>query len=65
MKISIILPVFKATNVLDELVRRIIQSVESIISIYEIILMDDACLENHWEKLKLWQKLILILKELS
>jgi dolichol-phosphate mannosyltransferase len=52
MKISIVSPVYKAFNILDELVRRIIQSVESISSDYEIILVDDACPENSWEKIE-------------
>jgi dolichol-phosphate mannosyltransferase len=52
MKISIISPVYKAYNMLDELVRRIIQSVETISFEYEIILVDDACPENSWEKIE-------------
>ena len=52
MKLSIISPVYKAYNMLEELVRRIICSVEPICSEYEIILIDDACPENSWEKIE-------------
>jgi dolichol-phosphate mannosyltransferase len=52
MKITIVSPIYKAYNILDELVRRIIQSLESISSDYEIILVDDACPENSWEKIE-------------
>jgi dolichol-phosphate mannosyltransferase len=52
MKISIVSPVYKAYNILDDLVKRIIKSVEIISSEYEIILVDDACPENSWEKIE-------------
>jgi polyisoprenyl-phosphate glycosyltransferase len=52
MKISIISPVYKAYNILDELVRRIKISVESITEDYEIILVEDGCPENSWEKIE-------------
>jgi len=49
MKISIISPVFKAKNIIPELIRRIIQSVEKLCLEYEIILIDDNCPDNSWE----------------
>jgi glycosyltransferase involved in cell wall biosynthesis len=46
MRLSIISPVYKAFNILDELVRRISSSVETLTQDYEIILVEDACPEN-------------------
>jgi glycosyltransferase involved in cell wall biosynthesis len=52
MKISIISPVYKAYYILDELVTRISSSVEYITEDYEIILIEDGCPENSWEKIE-------------
>ncbi|MDP2175494.1 MAG: glycosyltransferase family 2 protein [Bacteroidota bacterium] len=56
MRLSIISPVYKAYNIIDELIMRIINSVEPITPDYEIILVDDACPENSWEKIELLAK---------
>ena len=53
MKLSIVSPVYKANSIITELLRRIIASVEIITDEYEIILVDDACPENTWEKIEL------------
>lgn len=48
MKISVISPVYNATNVLDKLVSRIENSITSLTNDYEIILINDASLDNSW-----------------
>ena len=52
MKLSIISPVYKAYIILDELVRRISSSVESITEDYEIILVEDGFAFNNWKKIE-------------
>ena len=49
MKLSIISPVYKASGMINNLVRRIEASVKIITLNYEIILVDDACPENSWD----------------
>ena len=50
--ISIVSPVYRAENLLDELVRRIQTSVESITAEYEIILVDDRGPDNSWARIE-------------
>jgi transposase InsO family protein len=52
MHLTVVSPVYKAHNIINELARRIIHSVEHITADYEIILVDDACPENSWEKIE-------------
>lgn len=52
MKLTIVSPVYKAHNITNELIRRIIKSVEEITTDYEIILVDDACPDNSWEEIE-------------
>ena len=52
MKISVISPVYNAANVLDKLVSRIENSITSLTNDYEIILINDASLDNSWECIK-------------
>ncbi|WP_035558008.1 glycosyltransferase family 2 protein [Hymenobacter sp. IS2118] len=47
--ISIVSPVYKAENLLNELVRRLQLSLETITSNYEIILVDDRGPDNSWQ----------------
>jgi glycosyltransferase involved in cell wall biosynthesis len=47
--ISVISPVYKAENLLDELIRRLQLSLEAITPLYEIILVDDRGPDNSWE----------------
>jgi polyisoprenyl-phosphate glycosyltransferase len=56
VKISIVSPVYKAEKIIDELIRRIIDSLEPITAEYEIILVEDGCPENSWEKIELLAK---------
>jgi glycosyltransferase involved in cell wall biosynthesis len=47
--ISIVSPVYKAKNIIPELVRRIIENVSIITEDFEVILVEDGCPENSWE----------------
>jgi glycosyltransferase involved in cell wall biosynthesis len=52
MKLSIVSPVYKANNIILDLHKRLISSLETITDDYEIILVDDACPENTWIKIE-------------
>jgi polyisoprenyl-phosphate glycosyltransferase len=52
LKYSIVVPVFNAEKCLDELVLRIINTMNSITSEYEIILVDDYSSDKSWEIIK-------------
>ena len=52
MVLSIVSPVYKAENIVDELVRRIHESVSGITSDYEIILVEDGGGDQSWEKIE-------------
>ncbi|MFN3918441.1 MAG: glycosyltransferase family 2 protein [Flavobacteriales bacterium] len=56
MKYSIVVPVFNAEKCLDELVERVVKTVNSITSEYEIILVDDYSEDNSWEIIKKHKK---------
>jgi dolichol-phosphate mannosyltransferase len=47
--ISIVSPVYKARNIIPELVSQIEKSVLEITDNFEIILVDDGCPDNSWE----------------
>jgi dolichol-phosphate mannosyltransferase len=47
--ISIVSPVYKARNIIPELVTQIEKSVQEFTGNFEIILVDDGCPENSWE----------------
>jgi dolichol-phosphate mannosyltransferase len=49
--ISIVSPVYRAENLVEELVKRIHQSVSSITSDYEIILVEDSGPDSSWNKI--------------
>lgn len=52
MDISIISPIYMGEKMLDELVKRIKESVSNITSNYEIILVNDCSPDNSWDKIK-------------
>ena len=52
MDISIVSPIYMGDKMLDELVRRIKESVSSITSDYEIILVNDCSPDNSWSRIK-------------
>jgi polyisoprenyl-phosphate glycosyltransferase len=48
--ISVLIPVYKATDSLVELIERLTNSLNRITSEYEIILVEDGCPDGSWEK---------------
>lgn len=52
MHLSIISPVYRAENVLDQLVERIKAAVSPITTEYEIVLVDDFSLDESWRKIE-------------
>lgn len=52
MKISVVSPVFKAENTIDELVNRIVHNLEEITKDYEIILVEDGGNDQSWFKIQ-------------
>ena len=49
MKISVVIPIYGCRAALPELHRRLTDSISSITSDYEIILVNDNCPQNSWE----------------
>jgi len=49
--ISIVSPVYRAENIVEELVRQIKQSVSSITEDFDIILVNDCSPDNSWQKI--------------
>ena len=56
MLLSIVSPVYKAEKILDELIRRIHESVSTITSDYEIILVEDGSGDGSWQKIEAHSK---------
>lgn len=52
MYLSVISPVYNASEIVDELVKRIKEEVIKITEDFEIILVDDGSIDNSWEKVK-------------
>jgi dolichol-phosphate mannosyltransferase len=50
--ISIVSPVYRGEKMVSELVRRIVENVETITSDYEIILVNDASPDNSWAEIE-------------
>jgi glycosyltransferase involved in cell wall biosynthesis len=53
IKISIVIPVYKAKTIIPELVHRIVESTSQITKDFEVILVDDGCPMNSWEAIAL------------
>src|ERR1035438_2410200 len=51
-QISVIIPVYKAENSLDELYFRLTTALESISSNYEIVLVEDCGGDNSWQMIE-------------
>ena len=49
--ISIVSPVYRGEKMIDELVRRNVESVSSLTDDYEIILVNDASPDNSWDEI--------------
>ncbi len=52
MKISIVSPVYKAENILDELVKRVVAEVSKITEDFELILVEDGSPDEVWQKIE-------------
>jgi dolichol-phosphate mannosyltransferase len=52
MKISVVSPVYKAENIIDELVRRLSQALKELTDDYEIILVEDCSGDGSWKKIE-------------
>src|ERR1017187_7288595 len=51
MEISVVIPVYKAENIVDELIRRLTLELGKITEDYEIILVNDRSPDNSWQKM--------------
>jgi polyisoprenyl-phosphate glycosyltransferase len=54
--LSLIIPVFNEENLIDELIRRSVASVESITNDYEIIFVDDGSTDSSFKKVLFWRE---------
>lgn len=52
VEISIVSPVYKAENIVNELINRLTKVLQELTNSYEIILVDDNSPDNSWEKIK-------------
>lgn len=52
MKISIVSPIYRAENIVEELVRQIVKNVEPLTSDFEIVLVNDASPDRSWMKIR-------------
>lgn len=52
IKLTIVSPVYRGEKMVSELVRRIVENVETITSDYEIILVNDASPDNSWSEIE-------------
>jgi dolichol-phosphate mannosyltransferase len=52
IKISIVSPVYKAENILDELVKRVVKEVSKITDDFELILVEDGSPDKVWQKIE-------------
>jgi glycosyltransferase involved in cell wall biosynthesis len=53
---SLVIPIFNEENLIDELVTRTITSIESFITDYEVIFVDDGSTDSSLEKMLSWHK---------
>ncbi|MGE0567505.1 MAG: glycosyltransferase family 2 protein [Bacteroidia bacterium] len=52
MKLSVVIPVYKGEQLVDELVKRLVDSLSLITEEYQIILIEDGSTEDSWSKVK-------------
>ncbi|MCB9074617.1 MAG: glycosyltransferase family 2 protein [Chitinophagales bacterium] len=52
MKLSIVSPVYRAENIVDELVRRVVDEVQKITLDFELILVEDGSPDNSWDAIE-------------
>jgi polyisoprenyl-phosphate glycosyltransferase len=63
--LSLVIPIFNEEKLIDELVKRTISSIESFITDYEVIFVDDGSTDSSLEKILSWQKINKRIKVLS
>ena len=51
-KIAVVIPVYRAENIVDELCNRLITNLSKLTDAFEILLIDDSSPDNSWEKIK-------------
>ena len=58
MDLSILIPVYNSEEIIEDLIKQIIDSASNIETVqdYEIILIDDCSPDNCWEKIKYLSK---------
>lgn len=54
--LSLVIPIYNEEKLIDELVEKTISSLESFISDYEVIFVDDGSTDNSLEKILSWRK---------
>jgi polyisoprenyl-phosphate glycosyltransferase len=54
--LSLVIPIFNEEKLIDELLEKTISSIESFISHYEVILVDDGSTDSSLEKMLSWRK---------
>jgi glycosyltransferase involved in cell wall biosynthesis len=54
--LSLVIPVFNEEKLIDELIKRTISAVESFISDYEVIIVDDGSTDQSLNRILYWQK---------
>jgi dolichol-phosphate mannosyltransferase len=54
--LSLVIPIFNEEKLIDELVTKTISSIESFVSDYEVIFVDDGSTDTSLEKMLIWQK---------
>jgi len=54
--LSLVIPIFNEENLIDELVKRTIGALESFITDYEIIFVDDGCTDQSLSRILFWQQ---------
>lgn len=58
MEISVVSPIYRAENIVEELVKQIIDNVEKVSPDFEIILVNDASLISRGKKSQKFVKMI-------
>jgi dolichol-phosphate mannosyltransferase len=49
-KIAVVIPVYRAEKIVDELCNRLITNLSKLTDVFEIILIDDSSPDNSWKK---------------
>jgi len=63
--LSLVIPIFNEEKLIDELVKRTISAIESFITDYEVIFVDDGSTDRSLEKILFWQKKNIHIKIIS